>query len=164
MSLSGHCYRATAYVPLWLSVPGYPCPSFSAAHCTAPVHVPQAWEPSLSLWAAADIVDVVHIRVRPPLCGRSKRPGKRECQALQHGTADEVDPAATSGTISTPVSVAATPSPTATAASSHTYVAPNTGTAITTAPKAMPPPPRPLPHHAWIRRHHCLPQIPPFHY
>ena len=56
----------------------------------------------------------------PASIARSKlRPGKRERQALQHGTADEVDPAATSGAISrAPASVAATPSHTATAASS----------------------------------------------
>ena len=75
----------------------------------------------------------------PASIARSKlRPGKRERQALQHGAADEVDPAATSSAISsTPGSVAATPSPTATAVSSHTYVAPSTGAAVATAPKAM---------------------------
>ena len=47
-------------------VPGYPCPRFSAANYTISVHVPQAWELSLSLFPWGP---VVRIRVRPPSRG-----------------------------------------------------------------------------------------------
>ena len=125
--------------------PGYPCPGFSAAHYTISVHPPQAWGLSLSLfsWGPRAMGRGGHRGRRPhkspASIARSKlRPGKRERQALRHGAADEVDIAATSGAISSASgSVAATPSPTATAASSHTYVAPSTGAAVTTAPKAI---------------------------